>query len=37
MESFNAILQSVISAMTPSTWLLIIAIIFSFRYLRKSQ
>ena len=37
MESFNAMLQSVISAMVLSTWMLIDTIIFSFTYLRKSR
>ena len=37
MESFNAMLQSVISAMALSAWMLIVTIIFSITNLRKSR
>jgi hypothetical protein len=37
MEMFNIMLQSVLNAMAPSTWMLILTVIISFTFLRKSR
>ena len=37
METFDLMLQSVLNAIAPSTWMLIITIVIAFSYLRKSR